>query len=202
MHIWFGLSQFLQAGGNLYFASQAGFFSADLEFTHITFICGDGPEIGEDFKIHGDRVFFKRGLASGEGGLYMMDLDGVAQKRLFGGIARDFDISGNILYYTDEADGALYMLDVESESPAVRAFDDDDQTYDAVICREGGGLVVRSPVDGYGLYAAEAGDAQTRRITEKGAGVYAYYRDFIYCEDWSSPDTFYRLDIARALSED
>ena len=202
MHMWHGLSNFRQYGDRLYFTSQAGFFSADIGFMTAAFITGEGPEIGEDFIVDGGRVFFKRGIVSGEGGLYMLDLANGVQKRIYGGIVAGFDISANIIYYTDAADGSLYMQDIDSDNPAVKILNENEMACDIVYCREGGGIVVRSPENGYGLYTVDIAKAQSRRLAGGGAGQLAYYRDFIYYEAWDMPGVFIRLDVKRAEASD
>ncbi|MCL2060079.1 MAG: DUF5050 domain-containing protein [Oscillospiraceae bacterium] len=198
MHMWHGMSQFRQFDDRLYFSSQAGFFSTDIGFMTATFVNGDGPEIGEDFLVSGDKAFFRRSIVSGESGLYMLDLKSGQQRRIFGGNAAGFDVSANFIYFTDADEGAMYMFDTDSDAPAVRMFEDGGLTGDIVICREGGGLVVRSPENGFALYVMDSDSFNVRKITEGGADVLAYYRDFIYYEAWDMPGTFIRLDVKRA----
>ena len=224
MHMWHGLSRFRQFGGRVYFTSGAGLFSADPGFTSAEFICGDGLEIRDDFIVSGDKIIFRRWDISGEGGLFMMDIADGMLKRLFSGYSTGFDIAGNILFFIDAADGALYYLDMESDSPAVRLFHDLSFTYDAVVSREGGGLILRSPESGYRLFMVDAETlaravvaagnhaegtpaantesvAQPVPITDAGADIAAYYRDYIYYTAWDEPGVFYRLDVSRADTE-
>ena len=196
MHMWHGLSRFGQFDDRLYFTSQAGFFSSDLEFTTATFICADGPEIGEEFIVYGNNVAFKKSAVSGESGLYALDLESGVQKRIFGGNAAGFDIYENKVVYTDAEDGGLYIQDIDSDTPAIGIFTEGELPCDSVFFNDNGGITVRSPENGYAVYAIELSEFSIQRLTESGVGIFAYYNGFIYYEAWDAPGFFLRQDIS------
>jgi hypothetical protein len=213
LHMWVGLSQVESYEGRLFFVSQAGFFSADTDFRTAVFICDDGPESYERFKIAGGRVYYRRGGASGEGGLYVMDLDGGRQRRLYAGEATDFDTDGETFYYIDARDGQIFRRDavpadasgpeggpVSADVPgdAVRVGEAAELTGDAVTVCGNGDLVVRSLNDGCNLYLYERGgaaDSAARKLTEGGAGGAVAFGDFVYYRAWGDRESLYRVDL-------
>jgi hypothetical protein len=221
---WAGLSNITEYEGSLWFTTQAGFFRANTEFNTVTFVSGNGPVSGDEFKLVAGKVFFSRKSLYGTGrGLYSMDTDGGNVTRLFDGAAAGFDIDGNTLYYLDIRDGSLYKKDMtDASSEAVRVVDGATDTNvvdtsatggatgaitaDVIICYpsvsaglEGavigtGGFITRRPDHNYDLYYHRP-DGQTQRLTEGGSGIPVYFNNRLLYSAWNANETMRYLDL-------
>jgi len=219
LRMWQGLTNFIVDGDWLYFVSGAGFFRANIDFTAASFLYGDGPEPGEDFKVSGDRVFYIKSALSGDGGLYMMDFISGSQILIFSGETAGFDVFGDYIYFTDAADGSLYSLNIGVDIAPVRITIEGALGFDTVICRDDGVILARSINNGHALYLIDiAGELGNRlddredvtsgedepnggigvkRLTNGGVSVLANIGDYIYYEAWDMPGRLYRLDTNR-----
>jgi hypothetical protein len=159
-----GLSQIEQYGERLYFVSQAGFFSADMDFSSARFISGDGPESYEKFSIANGIVYFRKSGVTGKGGIYAMNLDGTGQRRLVDGGTGDFAAGDGYVFYIDAELRVCRADALTGEQSRVGSWTADR------ICMSGSGAIIRNTGDGFSLYQIQPDSGEGEKVSEAGVG--------------------------------
>ncbi|MCL2165459.1 MAG: DUF5050 domain-containing protein, partial [Oscillospiraceae bacterium] len=169
LHVLLGISRAVEYDGRLYFASQAGFFSANTDMDSVSFICDDGPQSQEKYEISGGKIFYIYRRPDQAGYLYMMDIDGDNKIKLLSEPVCDFDIDGYDLYYINAVNGYIYRLDASTGQKEEVVF---EKPADSIICADGY-LVFRSLGDKFSIHAININDQSRGRSARNTAGATA-----------------------------